>query len=505
MRDRRQHGGISARLGGIGEHDTAQSVRPVCHAGDERVYLHQLHFSWADDEANCDPTARAIRTGQPVIEPDIANLSSCAPWRAVALACGSHSMIALPLQVDGQVIGALTLHGAAPNAFSPEEIQLLTELAGDLSYGISALRLHERQRHVEEALRQADEALRLTQFPVDRAGEMIFWFDFDGRLLYVNEAGCRRLGYTPEELQHMTVFDIDPLFSREIWPQHWSGSGNNAPLLSKRSTGRKMGEIYPVEVSINYIEYNGREYNFAFAHDITERKRVEEALKEADRAKSQFLMVLSHEVKTPLTSIIGWAQLAQSSPDLIPEALTSILRSAHEQKLLLERLLILSRILMGKLLLACQQTDLWPLVEHTVQKLQHIADERHITFLLEPPAEELPIEADSQLLEQAIGEVMENAVHFTPSGGTINMQGRREQGEIVFMVHDSGQGITSTQLSTLSMPFTQLQRKEELGGLGIGLALARGIIEAHGGRVTISSAGPDQGTTVTLWLPARQR
>lgn len=120
---------------GFAEHDAARTVRPICHAGTEFGYLHQLHFSWADDE-HCDPSGMAIRTAKPTIYADIANMSTCAPWRAAALAHGFHSSIALPLQQDGQVIGVLTLHGHAPNTFTAEDVQLLTELADDLSFGI---------------------------------------------------------------------------------------------------------------------------------------------------------------------------------------------------------------------------------------------------------------------------------------------------------------------------------------------------------------------------------
>jgi signal transduction histidine kinase len=225
------------------------------------------------------------------------------------------------------------------------------------------------------------------------------------------------------------------------------------------------------------------------------------ALKEADRAKNQFLMVLSHEVKTPLTSIIGWAQLAQGAPDVVPEALVTILHNAQDQKILLERLLILSRILTGKLLLSKQPTDLWQVALRAEQRLHHAAEERKITMKLEAAAGKFDMDADAKLLEQAVYEIIDNAINFTPTDGIITIQGHLEDTAYIFVVQDTGQGIAPEQLSTLLKPFSQILRQEEIGGLGIGLALVRGIIEAHGGRVTISSTGPRQGTTVTLRLP----
>jgi signal transduction histidine kinase len=179
----------------------------------------------------------------------------------------------------------------------------------------------------------------------------------------------------------------------------------------------------------------------------------------------------------------------------------TILRNAHAQKVLLERLLILSRILTGKLLLARQPTDLWQVALHAEQRLHAAAAERKITINLRPPDGECIMEADAKLLEQAMCEVIDNAIHFTPADGSITIHGRVEDSAYLLVVQDSGQGIAPAQLSTLLKPFSQIQRQEEIGGLGIGLALVRGIIEAHGGRVTIASAGTGQGTTVTFRLP----
>jgi signal transduction histidine kinase len=101
-----------------------------------------------------------------------------------------------------------------------------------------------------------------------------------------------------------------------------------------------------------------------------------------------------------------------------------------------------------------------------------------------------------------VSEVLANAVHYTSAGGVITIQGRRARDTCELIVHDTGLGISPEQLSELAKPFSQLQRQEEIGGLGIGLALVRGIIEAHHGRITIESPGPGQGTTLTLSLPA---
>lgn len=224
-------------------------------------------------------------------------------------------------------------------------------------------------------------------------------------------------------------------------------------------------------------------------------------LKIADQAKNQFLMVLSHELKTPLTSIIGWAQLAEDAPDLVPEALQTILRNAQEEKVMLERLIILSRILTGRLDLRLQRIDLWQATMTEVDTICTRAKAQSITLDISPPTGPLPVDADPTLIRRVIGEALDNAVKFTPTGGTVTVAGVRKNDDAVLMIRDTGRGIAAEQQALLMHPFEQLQRLEEFGGIGIGLALVKGIIEAHGGQVQVISPGIGQGSTVILMLP----
>ena len=225
------------------------------------------------------------------------------------------------------------------------------------------------------------------------------------------------------------------------------------------------------------------------------------ALKETDRAKNQFLMVLSHEMKTPLTSIIGWAQLAQTAPDIVPEALSTILRNAEAQRALIERLLMLSYILTGKFILHLDPMDFRPLVEAVVAETRAAARERGIMIALHAPATCPRIGADEKYLRQALREVLDNALRFTDAGGQVTVSLRLEDNSVRLRVRDTGYGIAPEQIPLLLDPFQQIQRDETKGGLGIGLALARGIVDAHGGRLSIVSGGLGQGTTVCLEFP----
>ena len=129
----------------------------------------------------------------------------------------------------------------------------------------------------------AEEALRFTQFAVDRSSMAAFWLHSDGRFLYVNDAACQSLGYTLRQLQSMAIHDIDPDFPPEAWPEHWKKLKRLGSLNFESRHRRKDGTILPVEISANYMEFEGNEYNCAFALDITERKESEQKLRDSEQ------------------------------------------------------------------------------------------------------------------------------------------------------------------------------------------------------------------------------
>ena len=130
-----------------------------------------------------------------------------------------------------------------------------------------------------EQRQEVESSLRITQFAVDHASDSLFWITPDAGFANVNESTCRSLGYSRDELLGMTVFDVDPAFPREAWEAHWREVKERKSFIIETNHRTKTGESFPVEVSVNYVEYQGAEYNFAFARDISERKRAEEELR----------------------------------------------------------------------------------------------------------------------------------------------------------------------------------------------------------------------------------
>jgi PAS domain S-box-containing protein len=142
--------------------------------------------------------------------------------------------------------------------------------------------------------KQAEEQLRLTQFSVDHASDAIFWIDPQGHIVYGNEAACRSLGRSREELLSLSISDIDPLVPKEAWGRLWKEVKGCGSLTLETQYQSKQGGVFPVEVTANYLEFAGKEYSFAFARDITERKRTEEALRRSDQRYKDFILH-SHE------------------------------------------------------------------------------------------------------------------------------------------------------------------------------------------------------------------
>jgi len=278
-------------------HDEAKSVCPVAWAGVEEGYLANLGITWADTERGCGPTGTAIRSGNTCCVQDFATDPRIAPWREGALQHDFHSGIALPLKDEqASAFGCLSIYSAQPNAFTPEEIRLLAELAADLAFGIVTL----RSRVARE---QAEQKVSLLNFALDKVREAAFLIDNQGRCHYVNENASRILGYSRAELLGLGIADIDPDFPAERWPDHWRELKLQQWLRFESRHRTRDGHIFPVEVSANYLEYEGRAYNLALVRDITERKRAEEALRrsEAYLAEAQRLAHVGSWAWSPTT------------------------------------------------------------------------------------------------------------------------------------------------------------------------------------------------------------
>ena len=231
-----------------------------------------------------------------------------------------------------------------------------------------------------------------------------------------------------------------------------------------------------------------------------------QALVQANRVKDEFLATLSHELRTPLNAVLGWTRILRSAnvpPGTQTRALESIERNARLQTALIEDLLEVSRIVTGKLHLKTRSCDLATIVDSAIDVVQPAAAAKDISLTadLVRPA---PTTGDPDRLQQIVWNVLSNAVKFTPQGGRVNVRLMRGIGYRI-IVSDTGIGIDADLLPHIFQRFRQgdASPTREYGGLGLGLAIVRQLVELHGGTVAVESAGAGKGATFTIDLPAR--
>jgi signal transduction histidine kinase len=240
---------------------------------------------------------------------------------------------------------------------------------------------------------------------------------------------------------------------------------------------------------------------------LVERERAaRERAESASRAKDVFLANLSHELRTPLNAIVGWASLLRKgglNEATVHRAIEVIDRSAKAEAQLIDDVLDVSRIVSGKLRFEMLRVDLRAVVAAVVEAVQPTAEVRQIALSAEMQRD-LEVMADAARLHQVFWNLLSNAVKFTPKGGCIDVTARRVDGTVEVDVHDTGIGIHPDFVPHLFERFSQADAsaKRENGGLGLGLAIVRHIVEAHGGSVAANSAGEGRGATFTVRLPA---
>jgi PAS domain S-box-containing protein len=241
--------------------------------------------------------------------------------------------------------------------------------------------------------------------------------------------------------------------------------------------------------------------------DVTEQKRLEQGLAEADRRKSEFLGVLSHELRNPLTPIRNALYLLErGAPGTEPflRARETLTRQVLQLGRLVDDLLDVTRISRGKIQLRPARIDLVEVARRTLDDYRSVFEGRRIACALEAPALPVLVDGDATRLAQVVGNLLTNAAKFTDAGGHVRVAvGREAGGRAVLRVLDDGEGIAPEMIGRLFESFTQADQTlhRSRGGLGLGLALVKGLVELHGGRVSARSAGPGSGAELRIELP----
>lgn len=378
----------------------------------------------------------------------------------------------------------------------------------------------ERQR-VVEVLRQSEQRYR---YLANAIPQLVWTTDADGQCDYFNQNWCDYTGLTLEQsLGSGWVAALHP-DDVEQAKKVWLNAVKNGTLYENEYRFKWTGDgSYRWQLARGFPLKDEQDRVikwFGTCTDIDEQKQIlqERAhlleleqlarakAESANRIKDEFLAVLSHELRTPLNAILGWSKLLQNrqlEPAKISQALATIERNAKLQVQLIEDLLDISRILQGKLVLNITNLNLESIVLLALETMRLAAETKSIqvSTIFAPNVGQ--VIGDSARLQQVIWNLLSNAVKFTPSGGKVEVQLEQVDNYAQIVVSDTGKGMSAEFLPYAFDYFRQADSSSTrtFGGLGLGLAIVRKIIEMHGGTVKAESTGENQGSKFTVQLP----
>lgn len=503
-------GGYLMAWVGVVEDAPMRVVRPVAHAGLEPNFLGALKITWNDDLAMHTPTSLAIAEQRPHFARNILKEPRYAVLRKDAQLYGYTATCALPLQFAQFGMGVLTIHAMEPDAFNPEEVALLRELADDLSAGVVGLRERARRKVVEERLVAV----------VDATDDAILGIDLLGRVTDWNAGATRLFGYSRDEVARRPLSDfLVPADHRDEYRRFRMAAlrGERVPRFETVRLCKRKRLIH-TSVTINPIfSSDGKvvgatlvEHDITAARTVTANKRavqMEEAevarIKALEEVRKTFMSEASHELNTPLTPLrihaeaLAETELDEQQRDHLVVIERNILRLANLVKGMLEA----SRLETGRFRLEREDVPLGVVVEESLVALREVATEAGLT-LHAGPFEVLVVDADRHRIAQVMHNLVSNAIAFTPSGGRIDVSVRQRDGQAMVRVADSGIGLTPEQCARLFQPFSRPHEGTGVPkGTGLGLFISKGIVEQHGGRIWAESDGPGKGSSFCFTLP----
>ncbi len=369
------------------------------------------------------------------------------------------------------------------------------------------------RRQAERELRASEEVRYRRLFETAMEGVVLIDAD-SGQVTTVNPAWTS-----------LTGRGADAVVGRKVWElQAFDDADKVRALLRELQTRefvryedvvitRADGTQRHVELACNGYLLGGKKVLQCIVRDITERVELlqrERGLRmeaeAANRAKDDFLSVLSHELRTPLTAMLGWVRVLRRGamdPAKTADALETIERNTRLLAQLIEDLLDVSRIASGKLAIDVRDVDLTTVVRAAVETVRQSADVKGLELQMDVPDASPTVRGDRHRLQQVVWNLLSNAVKFTPKGGRVDVKLETKPAGARITVSDTGRGMSAEFLPQIFDRFRQAEgvSTRTQGGLGLGLAIVRHLVELHGGRVAASSAGEGRGATFTVDLP----
>jgi PAS domain S-box-containing protein len=441
---------------------------------------------------------------QTIVVSDVNKERTLESLRPVIVAEGIAAMAFIPLVSMGRVTGKFMLYYDAPYVVGDDERQLAEMIAAQVAFALERTRAEASARRSEAHLRFAFDAAAMGPWELDVANQVVTWSGLFERIH----------GYEPGTLSDSFDSYLQTIHAedreRVLASVRWAIEGGKPYDIEYRVVGGD-GAVRWVE-SKGRVEYDdGRPARvIGVCMAVTRRKEAEFArladAHEANQLKDEFLATLSHELRTPLNAILGWIELLERddlSAGRVRHALDVVKRNARLQSQLIEDILDVSRIITGKLEIETQTLRIGPLVESTLTGLLPTASAKGIEVSRDIPDDLPPIEGDPKRLQQVLGNVIANAIKFTPDRGQVHVHCAVSGDRLVIDIRDSGTGIPPELMPHIFDRFRQGDSRSTRrhGGLGLGLAIARHLIELHDGDIFAHSEGAGHGTTFRIRLP----
>jgi PAS domain S-box-containing protein len=342
--------------------------------------------------------------------------------------------------------------------------------------------------------------------------------DEDDRILIVSRGWTHFSGYTQEDIPTITQWTERAYGKKQAYMKDYidrlleineTVANGEWPVRAKDGRER-IWEFFTTPLGKSA---SGRRLLLSIAIDVTARKQGEEEREgllleanEANRLRDEFLATASHELRTPLTAVVGWSRLLRTGkldPENRERALEAIERNANQQTKLIEDLLDISRIITGKLAIQSAPIEMAPVINDSVNTVRPAADAKNVTIQTRIDSQAGPVLGDANRLQQVVWNLLSNAVKFTPQGGQVVVALRSIDSHIEITVRDTGDGIGPEFLPYVFDRFRQADGKttRQHGGLGLGLAIVRHLVELHGGTVKAQSEGEGRGSIFSFQLP----
>lgn len=489
---------LGADFGNIQILDTSRGVLLIeAQQGFQKEYLDYFREVSANDGSAC---GRALRSGQRIVVEDVEADLDFVPMIQILRNAGFRAVQSTPIIAhDGRPLGMISTHFRFAHRPSDNDLRRF-----DL-YVRQAADFIEHKR-AESALRESEQRFHML---ADNIAQLAWICDTLGHVTWYNQRWLEYTGMSFEDLK-------DQGGTRCHHPDHLDR------VLASINRARETGEIWEDTFPLRSRDGSYRWFLsralpirdangeitcwFGTNTDIEDLRDAREAAETANRVKDEFLATVSHELRTPLNAIMGWTQLLTSG-NLDEEAsargLDTIARNAAAQSQLISDLLDVSRIISGKLRCETGAVDLVSAVKAAADTVRPAADAKEIDLRLKLDKDVGLVSGDGVRLQQIVWNLLINAIKFSSRGGHVTVRLNREGTNILLTVSDTGEGISAEFLPYVFDRFRQAEStaRRQHGGMGLGLAIARYLVEAHGGTIKASSKGVGKGATFVVTLP----